>query len=136
MAARRGVPEPERQWLRVLGTLNELQARVFVAQKALEEGRGGISRLSQLTGMSRPTIMKGIAQLQGKGPLDAGDTGGIRRAGAGRKRVEEGNPEFTQDLVSILEEATAGDPMTHLKWTNKSVRMLAEELGNGTCQAF
>ena len=129
MATKRGVPETERQWLRVLGTLNELQARVFVAQKALEEGRGGISRLSQVTGMSRPTIMKGIAELRGKGPLGMGDTGKVRRPGAGRKRVEEGDPAFQRDLVSILEETTAGDPMSYLKWTNKSTRMIAEELG-------
>jgi hypothetical protein len=128
MATKRGVPEKERQWLRVLGTLNELQARVFVAQKALEEGRGGISRLSRVTGMSRPTIMKGIAELQGKGPLGVGGGDRIRRPGAGRKRVEVGNPAFERDLVSILEETTAGDPMSHLKWTNKSTRMIAEEL--------
>ncbi len=45
MVGSREVPEEERQWLRVLGTLNEFQARVFVAPKALAEGRGGISRV-------------------------------------------------------------------------------------------
>jgi hypothetical protein len=129
MVASRKVPEAERQWLRVLGTLNEVQARVFVAQKAMEEGRGGISRLSRLTGMSRPTIMKGVAELRGKAAVGTGDGGRIRRPGAGRKRVEEGNPAFQRDLVRILEETTAGDPMSHLKWTNKSTRMMADELG-------
>jgi len=129
MATKRGVPETERQWLRVLGTLNEFQARVFVAQKALEEGRGGISRLSRLTGMSRPTIMKGAAELQGKAPLGAGEPSRVREAGAGRKRVEQGDPAFQRHLTSILEETTAGDPMSYLKWTNKSTRLLAEELG-------
>ena len=52
MATSRTVSEAERQWLRVLGTLNEYQARVYVAQKVLELGRGGISRIAQLTGMS------------------------------------------------------------------------------------
>ena len=61
MATRARVPERERHWLRVLGTLNETQARLFVAQEALAEGRGAISRLARLTGMSRPTILKGIA---------------------------------------------------------------------------
>jgi hypothetical protein len=77
-----GIPETERHWLRVLGTLNEFQARVFVAQKALAEGRGGISRLAGLTGMSRPTIMKGIAELQGKAPLARAEAGRIRRPGS------------------------------------------------------
>jgi hypothetical protein len=129
MVASRKVPEAERQWLRVLGALNEVQARVFVAQKALEEGRGGISRLSRLTGMSRPTIMKGIAELRGKRAVGTGETGRVRRPGAGRKRVEEGDPAFQRDLVRMLEETTAGDPMSHLKWTNKSTRMMADELG-------
>jgi len=44
-------PSPsERHWLRVMGTLNEYQARLFVAEKALDLGRGGTSRLSELTG--------------------------------------------------------------------------------------
>ena len=57
MATKARLPETERHWLRVLGTLNEAQARVFVAQKALEEGRGAVSRLARLTSMSRPTIL-------------------------------------------------------------------------------
>ena len=48
MATRRRVPDAEQQWLRVLGTLNELQARVCVAQRAVELGRGGISRFDRL----------------------------------------------------------------------------------------
>src|SRR5437899_3001039 len=34
MATKARLPETERHWLRVLGTLNEAQARAFVAQKA------------------------------------------------------------------------------------------------------
>ena len=41
MATNRKVPDSERQWLRVLGTLSESQDRVFVAQKVLEEGQLG-----------------------------------------------------------------------------------------------
>ena len=129
MAANRTVPKAERRWLRVLGTLNESQARVFVAHEALEEGRGGISRLSRLTGMSRPTIMKGIAELEGRGTLGRGAAGRIRKPGSGRKRVEQVDPAFRRDLVRILEETTAGDPMSHLKWTNKSTRLMSEEMG-------
>lgn len=128
MTAGRKVPEGERQWLRVLGTLNEVQARVFVAQRALEEGRGGISRLSRVTGMSRPTIMKGIAELQGKSPLAEASGGRVRRPGGGRKPVEEVDPGLKQALDRILEETTAGDPMSYLRWTNKSTRVLAQEL--------
>jgi hypothetical protein len=42
----------ERCWVKVLATLNEAQARWFVADKALDLGRGGVSRLSAVTGMT------------------------------------------------------------------------------------
>jgi hypothetical protein len=54
----------ERRWVRVLGALNEAQARLFVAEKALELGRGGIRHLCELTGMPRVTITKGIAERE------------------------------------------------------------------------
>ena len=128
MATSRKVPASERHWLRVLGTLNESQARFFVAQRALEEGRGGVSRLSRLTGMSRPTIMKGIAALKRKGSLVGGESGQVRKPGGGRKRIEEVAPAVERELKKILNGTTAGDPMSYLKWTNKSTRTMAAEL--------
>lgn len=128
MATERQVPTEDRQWLRVLGSLNEAQARVYVAQRALALGRGGISRLARLTGMSRPTIMKGIAELRGTPRRMRPTSGGVRRAGGGRKRVEAANPAVTRALARMLDDTTAGDPMRYLRWTNKSTRVLAEEL--------
>jgi hypothetical protein len=120
--------DAERHWLRVLSTLNEAQARLYVAEKALELGRGGISRLAELTGMSRPTIYKGAAELQAKRGVLAAEVGRIRRVGGGRKRVEEVDPTMKKALTQILEETTAGDPMSPLKWTAKSTRTIAAEL--------
>ena len=114
--------------MKVLSTLNEAQARWFVADKALDLGRGGISRLSELTGMSRTTITKAIGELRGRGALMPAAMGRIRREGAGRKRVEESDPEVKKLLVGIVEETTAGDPMSLLRWTSKSTRTIAEEL--------
>jgi hypothetical protein len=129
MSADPSVTVVERQWLRVLSTLNELQARLFVAERALQLGRGGISRVSRLTGMSRPAIYRGLAELRAesawKGPAEAGR---IRRAGGGRKRVEVLDPQIQRHLQRIVEETTAGDPMSLLKWTSKSTRTMAEEL--------
>ena len=112
----------------MLGTLNEAQARVFVAQKALEEGRGAVSRLARLTGMSRPTILKGMAELDAGQVPARGDGGRIRAAGGGRKRVDETDPHLTRVLGRLVAASTAGDPMSYLLWTNKSTRTLAEEL--------
>lgn len=118
----------DRQWLRVLGTLNEYQARLFVAERALQLGRGGISRLSSLTGMSRVTITQGISELRSSRRLRTVASGRVRSAGGGRKRVEVADPSLSRKLRGIVEETTAGDPMSPLKWTSKSTRTIAEEL--------
>ena len=118
----------ERRWVRLLATLNEAQARWFVADKALDLGRGGVSRLSQVTGMSRMTITKAIKELRGRGALRPAAMGRIRRVGAGRKRIEESAPEVTTLITRIVEETTAGDPMSLLRWTSKSTRTIAEEV--------
>ena len=130
MATKKSLPESERAWLKVLGTMNEAQARLCVAQRALELGRGGISQLSALTGMSRPTITKGIAELKGQQPAAVLGAGArVRRAGGGRNKVEQVDAALLEQLQRIVEETTAGDPMSALKWTAKSTRAIAAELG-------
>jgi Rhodopirellula transposase. len=112
--------------LAVLGTLNEAQARWYVAREALAQGRGGLKRLHEVTGMSRPTILKGMRELQQGKPLEP--TTRIRRPGGGRRRLEEADPRFARALERLMEENTAGDPMSLLRWTNKSTARIAEEL--------
>ena len=111
----------------MISTLNEAQARWFVADKALDLGRGGTSHLSQVTGMSRTTITKAIGELRGRGALIS-VMGRIRHEGAGRKRIEQSDPEVKNLIVGIVQETTAGDPMSPLRWTSKSTRTIAEEL--------
>ena len=118
----------ERTWMRVLATLNEYQARLFVAEKALQMGRGGVSHLSQLTGMSRVTITQGLRELRTGKKLRTPAAGRVRQPGGGRKKVEQADPELPGRLKSIVEETTAGDPMSPLRWTSKSTRTIAEEL--------
>ena len=121
----------EKTWLRVLGTMNEYQARLLVAERAAQLGRGGVSRLSRLTGMSRVTITEGLKELRG-GKLRSPARSHIRRPGGGRKKVEQVDAELSRRLRSIVEETTAGDPMSPLKWTSKSTRTIADELsGSG-----
>ena len=112
--------------LKVFGTLNEAQARWYVGREALARGRGGLKAIHELTGMSRPTILKGIRELQTRKEL--GREGRIRKPGGGRKRLEEADPQLEAALERIMEENTAGDPMSLLRWTNKSTLRIAEEL--------
>ncbi len=127
--SRLGRSTDEKRWLRLLSTLNEAQQRWYVADKALDLGRGGISRLAAITGMSRTTITKAIAEVTGRRRLRAGTPGFlVRQAGGGRKKVEDTDPGLLRALRAMLEETTVGDPMSLLKWTTKSTRGLAEEL--------
>jgi hypothetical protein len=111
---------------KVLETLNEAQARWYVAKEAIAMGRGGLKARHELTGMSRPTILKGIRELKQSRVL--AETSRQRRPGGGRKRVEQTQPGFVKALEKIMEETTAGDPMSHLRGTSKSTTGMAEEL--------
>ncbi len=107
--------------------MNEYQARLLIAEKAVQLGRGGISHLSRLTGMSRVTITQGLRELR-SGKLRNSAEGRVRQSGGGRKKVEQVDVELSRRLRNIVEETTAGDPMSPLKWTSKSTRTIAEEL--------
>ena len=103
-------------------TLNEFQARLFAADKALDLGRGGISRLAALTGLSRTTITKAVEELGSSGKLVNPGEGRVRRVGGGRRKVEGVDPGIRDLLEKILEETTAGDPMSLLRWTSNDGR--------------
>ena len=115
----------DKYFMTILDSLSESQARWYVAREAVALGRGGIRRMEELTGVSRPTILRGIRELE-RGDLPP--EGRIRRVGGGRKRLEHHDRGLTWALQRIMEENTAGDPMSHLRWTNKSTTTIAEEL--------
>jgi len=82
--------------------------------------------MHEVTGMSRPTIIKGMRELRAGLPETATDR--VRQPGAGRKRVEVTDPDWLQELSKIMEETTAGDPMSPLRWTTRSTDAIALEL--------
>jgi hypothetical protein len=105
--------------------LDERQRRLVAAADSQQLGRGGISAVSRATGLSRPTLYKGVRELTEE-PLP---TGWVRRSGGGRKRVETVDPLVVRDLEFLIEPTTRGDPMSPLRWTSMSTRNLAEALG-------
>ena len=107
------------------GLLDERSRRLVAAAESLALARGGISAVSRATGVSRPVIREGIAEL--KQPRTA-LSGRVRRPGGGRKRIAERDPSVLRDLERLVEPVTRGDPESPLRWTCKSVRRLAEEL--------
>lgn len=104
--------------------LDERMRRMAAAAEALRMGRGGISQVSRVCGLSRVTITKGIAELTGA-PLPEGR---IRRAGAGRPRLEVRDSSLQETLDALVEPLARGDPMSPLRWTCKSTRSLAMTL--------
>jgi len=114
----------ENYWVKIFDTLNESQKRWYAAQKAIEIGYGGITQVKELTSMSRTTITKGINELKGNEKLEKK----IRKKGAGRKNIIDSNKNIINELELIMDENTAGDPMSALKWTCKSTRNISEEL--------
>lgn len=113
-------------WLKALSAADKVQARRFAAARALELGWGGVSTVERLTGMSHTTIRKGIRELQSGEKLEPPER--LRKPGGGRKKVEIKDPKLVDALERIMDENTAGDPMSFLKWTNKSTYKIAEEL--------
>ena len=112
---------------KVMGTLNEAQRRWMVGREALRLGRGGIQRMMERSGLSKPTILRGIRELGGKAKLVA-EEGRVRKAGGGRKPVEDHDPEITRLLEQVMEESTVGDPMSPLKWNSKSTYQIRDHL--------
>ena len=115
----------DKLWLNTLSECNEVQRRRLAGVKAIEIGRSGVIQVCKLTGMSHHTVIKGMREVRNtkRQPVIR-----IRKEGAGRKSIAEKNPEIERNIENILEENTAGDPMSKLRWTNKSTYSITSEL--------
>lgn len=103
---------------------DERMRRLWCAAQAHAIGHGGITRVQEATGVSRPCITRGLQDLAAA-PLPAG---AVRQPGGGRKRVTEHDPALLAALDALIEPTKRGDPMRGLRWTCKSTRNLAREL--------
>src|SRR5215207_1342093 len=100
----------------VRGQLDERGLRLLAAAEARAAGYGGIAAVARATGIARSTIGRGLADLDQPALLP----GQVRRAGSGRKPVQEKDPTLLADLRRLVEPATLGDPMRPLLWVSKS----------------
>ena len=114
-----------RKYTAVLLDLDERGTRRWAAAEAMSLGWGGITAVSKATGLSRSTIQIGIAELKAPQTLDPGRQ---RRPGGGRKSRESEQPKLRRALELLVESGTRGDPMSPLRWTIKSTRVLARKL--------
>lgn len=109
----------------ILLDLDERGTRRWAAAEAISIGRGGITAVAQATGISDRTIRTGIAELKSSQQVTSDRQ---RRPGGGRKSRQFEQPELESALDALIEPGTRGDPMSPLRWTIKSSRVLAKEL--------
>jgi transposase len=108
----------------VIPHLNEKQRRLLIAAEAKVLGWGGISKVAKATGVSRVTIHKALAEVEGKRAIAER----VRKPGGGRKDITESHPEILEKLEALVDPVTRGDPRSPLRWTCKSTRQLSQEL--------
>ena len=96
-------------------SLPEDHRRRYAAVEALKIGRGGITYVAKVLGMSRRTIYTGIRELEamdtGEGwppQRPSGNAKRIRRPGGGRPKASERDEGLKQSFEDILAAHSAG----------------------------
>ena len=107
--------------------LTERQRRVWLGVEARELGSGGVRIVADAVGVSPDTVRRGRDELDDPQSLEVGRS---RAPGGGRRRAEARDPGLVGALDELVDPESRGDPMTPLRWTCKSLRGLAAELGN------
>ena len=109
--------------------MDERVRRQWAGAEAESLGWGGVTAVSTATGLSRTTVMSGIAELKHRRshPQEAVDAR-VRSAGGGRKPLTQTDPGLLAALEALVDPVTRGHPQSPLRWTCKSTAKLAEEL--------
>ncbi|MGL5973552.1 MAG: ISAzo13 family transposase [Oscillospiraceae bacterium] len=121
----------EERIARMLPLLDERLKRQFLANEAISYGYGGVSVVSRLSGVSRPTIIAGIKEIKrtqeefNKTQVVVEKT---RKSGGGRKYIEEKYPEIEMRIREIIDGKTYGDTMKILSYTSESLRKITTDL--------
>jgi hypothetical protein len=121
MIERRGI---EQRWKADGSKRDERGRRVFAASEARAAGRGGLAAVSEITGLARSTIGRGLKDLDTAPPPN----NRVRREGGGGRPLTERDPSLLADLDRLVEPATRGDPERPLLWVSKSRDKLAAAL--------
>ena len=120
MIDRRGI---EQRWEADGSKRDERGRRVFAASEARAAGWGGLAAVSEITGLARSTIGRGLEDLEAAAPR-----GRVRREGGGPKPLIERDRTLLADLERLVDAATLGDPERPLLWVSKSYDKLAQAL--------
>jgi len=112
---------------KVLPLLNEKQKRMFLAAEAESMGRGGLFKVSKLSGISRVTLNIGMQEITMPSKSESlASNERIRKKGGGRKKKTSVDSNIIKIVEDIVSPHTMGNPMKPLLWTSKSLRNIAE----------
>ena len=108
----------------VLPHLDERQRRLSVGAMAVMIGRGGRTKVANLTGMSRSTVTRGANEIENGVEV----TDRVRAEGAGDKPAIEKQPGLWEAIDKLVGPTTRGHPTSTLRWTLKSTYELSREV--------
>ena len=121
MIDRQGI---RRRWASDGSKRDERGRRLFAASEARAAGWGGLAAVSEISGLARSTIERGLKDLDAPSP----PAGRIRRDGGGPRPLTKRDPTLLDALRRLVEPATLGDPVRPLLWVSKSLDKLAASL--------
>jgi hypothetical protein len=125
------VDKIRRKYEQLAPVMDERMTRLWAAAEAEAIGWGGGAAVTKATGILGKRIAAGkrdLDELRENPPTEPPREQRVRREGAGRKRLEERDPELIERLNDLIDPVTRGDPESPLRWTTKSTRKLAKEL--------
>lgn len=107
-------------------SLNEYQRRIHLALLSLEYGRHGVTLVCSAFGVSKTTLYAGRKEVN---ILHVLDNKHVRKKVGGRKRILEQQPELKRQIISAVEDNTAGLPQDdQVRWLAISVTGLLSKL--------
>ena len=116
-----------RKFTRLASELDERGRRRWAASEALSWVMG-IKAVAQATGLGERTVRRGCQEVRHPPALARPARRRMRRAGGGRKALQNHDPALVSALEALVDPTTRGDPMSPLRWTCKSTRKLAKAL--------
>jgi hypothetical protein len=105
---------------------DERGRRLWAASEVRAAGWGGLAAVSDITGLARSTIERGLKDID-TAPLGRGR---IRREGGGTRRRSDRDATLLDDLRHLVEPDTLGDPVRPLLWVSKSLEKLSSALAD------
>jgi hypothetical protein len=110
-------------------SLAEKDRRRYAALEAQRLGHGGVTYVSRVLGCSAEAIEHGKKELDALPHDPLGNR--QRRPGAGRPKTEQRSPEIVPQIQAVIQERTAGDPMSDRVWTDLTPREISAFLPDG-----